>query len=105
MGLSNISLIAGPFEETMTDTASGPDTIAAAILDCDLYGSYLTSLAYIWPRLSPGGIIYLDEYYSLKFPGARIAVDEFFEGTTATLEGVSDEFNGFERWIVSKPAQ
>ena len=104
MGLSNISLIAGPFEETMTDTASGPDTIAAAILDCDLYGSYLTSLAYIWPRLSPGGIIYLDEYYSLKFPGARIAVDEFFEGTNAKLEGVTDEFNGFERWIVSKPA-
>lgn len=103
LGLENVHLIEGPFEQTMTDEHPGPATIAAAILDCDLYGSYLTSLAYIWPRLSPGGIIYLDEYYSLKFPGARLAVDEFFEGTNAALEGITDSFNGFERWIVTKP--
>lgn len=105
IGLTNLSLVEGPFDETMTDSHPGPDVIAAAILDCDLYGSYVTALSYIWPRLSPGGIIYLDEYYSLKFPGARIAVDEFFEGTNATLEGVTDNFNGFERWLVSKPAK
>lgn len=101
--LSNISLIPGPFEETMTDVGPGPDKIAAAILDCDLYSSYLVSLGFIWPRLSPGGIIYLDEYYSLKFPGARIAVDEFFDGSDALLSNVTDEFNGFERWFVTKP--
>lgn len=102
--LTNLTLVEGPFHETMTDSYPGPTTIAAAILDCDLYGSYVTALGYIWPRLSPGGIIYLDEYYSLKFPGARIAVDEFFDGTNAKLEGVTDTFNGFERWFVSKPA-
>lgn len=101
--LTNIQLVEGPFEETMSSGHSGPNMIAAAILDCDLYSSYSTSLAYIWPRLSPGGIIYLDEYYSLKFPGGRIAVDEFFDGTDAKLEGVTDSYNGFERWIVTKP--
>lgn len=103
--LSNISLVTGQFEETMTDTGPGPERIAAAILDCDLYSSYLASLRYIWPRLSPGGILYLDEYYSLKFPGARIAVDEFFDGTDALLEGITDDFNGFERWFITKPAK
>lgn len=101
--LSNISLIPGPFHETMTESGKGPDKISAAILDCDLYSSYIASLRFVWPRLSRGGIIYLDEYYSLKFPGARIAVDEFFDGSEATLNCVTDEFNGFERWYVSKP--
>lgn len=102
--LGNIHLVAGAFDETMTEAQAGPEKIAAAILDCDLYESYVTSLAFIWPRLSPGGIIYLDEYYSLKFPGARLAVDQFFERTNAQFDSVTDDFNGFERWIVSKPS-
>jgi hypothetical protein len=102
MKLSNYEIIEGSFEETMVPDAKEPETIAAAILDCDLYGSYLVALDFIWPRLSRGGIIYLDEYYSLKFPGARIAVDEFFESRTAELTKTVDDFNGFERWFVQK---
>lgn len=103
LGLQNLQIVEGPFDQTMSLTGSEPKSIAGAILDCDLYGSYLTALAFIWPRLSPRGIIYLDEYYSLKFPGARIAVDQFFEGTNAELTGTVDQFNGFERWFVTKP--
>ena len=40
---------------------------------------YELALNYIWPSLTKKGIIYLDEYYSLKFPGARIASNEFFK--------------------------
>jgi len=53
---------------------------SCCLLDCDLYQSYRTALEYIWPRLSAGGFIFLDEYFSLKFRRARIACDEFFEG-------------------------
>jgi hypothetical protein len=34
----------------------------------------------LWSNTIKGGIFYLDEYYSLKFPGAKIAVDEFLVG-------------------------
>jgi hypothetical protein len=100
--LTNTRVVEGPFEQTMVPEAEEPSTIAAAILDCDLHGSYLVALEFIWPRLSEGGIIYLDEYYSLKFPGARIAVDEFFESKTVEFNRVVDDFNGFERWFVTK---
>lgn len=100
--LENLEFETGPFEETMTPGHGPGGPIAAAILDCDLHSSYLTALEFIWPRLSSGGIIYLDEYYSLKFPGARIAVDSFFEDRGATFQHITDEFNGFERWWVTK---
>ena len=103
LGLTNVSLVEGPFEATMVDDDVVENSIAGAILDCDLYGSYLTALSYIWPRLSPGGVIYLDEYYSLKFPGARAATDEFFAQKSAQFHHITDDFNGFERWWISKP--
>lgn len=103
LGLSNVVLIEGPFEETMSDTTVIENSLAGAILDCDLHGSYLTALSYIWPRLSPGGVIYLDEYYSLKFPGARIATDLFFKDLDVEFHHITDDFNGFERWWVKKP--
>ena len=52
--------------------------ILLANLDCDLYDSYKLALNYISISYKKR-IIYLDEYYSLKFPGARIASNEFFK--------------------------
>ena len=102
LGLTNLKLVVGPFEDTMVSGQGPTGPIAAAILDCDLHASYLTALEYIWPRLSSGGIVYLDEYYSLKFPGARVAVDKFAEKISGKLHQVSDDFNGFERWWLTK---
>lgn len=79
LGLTNIVLIDGFFEDSMDDS-SLPEIIYATFLDCDLYESYRTTLNKVWPRLNTGGFIYLDEYYSLKFLGARVAVDEFVYG-------------------------
>jgi hypothetical protein len=104
MGLENTELVAGPFEETMSSAMGPQGPISAAILDCDLHSSYSTALNFIWPKLSVGGIVYLDEYYSLKFPGAQIAVDAFLEDKKSTLHHITDDFNGFERWWVSKNA-
>ena len=52
---------------------------SAALIDCDLYCSYKQSLPFVWDKLSKGSYMFLDEYYSLKFPGARIATNEYFQ--------------------------
>jgi len=36
------------------------------------------SLAFVWPRLSRGGMIVFDDYGNPMCPGARKAIDTFF---------------------------
>ena len=55
--------------------------IAFAHIDVDIYRSVINSLEFIWPRLSSGGFIVLDDYGFPSCPGALQAVDEFFART------------------------
>jgi hypothetical protein len=100
---NRIELVEGDFSDTMVREQANPLKISAALLDCDLYKSYQDSLNFIWPRLEVGGIIFLDEYFSLKFPGARIATDDFFSKCKqkVSLKRVSLE-DTFERWVATK---
>jgi len=78
--LDNIELIVGDFADTVEKFFSSYDgKIFSCNLDCDLYLGYKSTLPYVYERLIEGGYVHLDEYYSLKFPGARIACDEFFD--------------------------
>ena len=49
-----------------------------AHIDLDLYQGVRDSLNFLYPRLSRGGVIVLDDYGFASCPGARKAVDEFF---------------------------
>jgi O-methyltransferase len=69
-----IEFIEGPVEETIPSRA--PDQIALLRLDTDWYESTRHELRHLWPRLSPGGILIIDDYG--HFQGARKAVDEHF---------------------------
>jgi len=81
----------------------GPKEIMCGLMDCDLYQSYLETFHFVWPRLSIGGLIYLDEYYSLKFPGARIASDEFIQlNPEAVIHQFKTSPGEFERWGIIK---
>ena len=72
------------------------------LMDVDLYLPYAKALPLLFEHLSPGGIIYLDEYYSLKFPGPRLAVNDFLKiEHAATLEKLEDWLD-FERWVIRK---
>ena len=102
VGLDNIELIDGPFSHTMRADVPKPSRIMAVLMDCDLYASHLDTFAFTWPRLSVGGMIYLDEYYSLKFPGARRATDSFLSDKRARLEMSSRKPGDFERWYAIK---
>ena len=45
-------------------------------IDVDLYEPTRESFAFFYPRLSPRGVMVFDDYGSVKFPGARQAIDE-----------------------------
>lgn len=100
--LDNIVLVEGAFQDTMMP-GTGPSQIFACMMDCDLYKSYIETFDFIWPKLVRGGMVYLDEYFSLKFPGARVATDEFLLNKPHNLQmNKISETDLFERWHVIK---
>src|SRR6266496_1925862 len=54
-----------------------PARIAFAFLDGDFYQSIQASLRLVWPRLSAGAVVIVDDYQSEALPGAKRAVDEW----------------------------
>ncbi len=47
-------------------------------IDVDMYEPTRDSISYFWPRLSDGGVLICDDYGSYKTPGARKAMNDFF---------------------------
>jgi O-methyltransferase len=62
-----------------------PGQIAYAFLDGDFYESILLSLHLVWPRLSPGGVITIDDYDRAALPGASRAVHDFCQNKRVTI--------------------
>ena len=60
-----------------------PERISILRLDTDWYESTRHELEHLYPRLSPGGVLLLDDYG--YWEGAREAVDEFLEETGERL--------------------
>lgn len=86
LSLKNITLLKGDFKDTVKEHFSTQNrSIFSANIDCDLYEGYKLCLPIIFKSLELGGIINLDEYYSLKYPGAKIATDEFLTKNSNTL--------------------
>jgi O-methyltransferase len=69
-----IHLVEGMVEETIPDRA--PDRIALLRLDTDWYRSTRHELEHLYPRLTPAGVLIVDDYG--HYAGARRAVDEYF---------------------------
>jgi O-methyltransferase len=76
-----LSFVKGPVEETIP--ARSPERIALLRLDTDWYESTLHELRHLWPRLSAGGVLIIDDYG--HWQGAREATDEFFASQGAAL--------------------
>jgi hypothetical protein len=68
-----VHFIRGKVEETIP--AQAPESIALLRLDTDWYESTRPELEHLFPRLSPGGILIIDDYGDWQ--GARKATDEF----------------------------
>jgi O-methyltransferase len=96
----NVVIHPGKFEDTLPIVKS--ENFCCVILDCDLYESYITCLDFFYPRMADGGIIILDEYYSKKYPRARVAVDEFCMGIPDKPQMFWLEDNKWERWMIKR---
>jgi O-methyltransferase len=70
-----LHFVQGRVEETIP--VQGPATISLLRLDTDWYESTLHELEHLWPRLSIGGVLIIDDYG--HWQGAREATDEFFD--------------------------
>jgi O-methyltransferase len=71
---SKIHLVKGRVEETIPSRA--PERVSILRLDTDWYESTLHELEHLFPRLSRGGVVIIDDYGHWR--GARRATDEFF---------------------------
>jgi O-methyltransferase len=69
-----IHFVKGPVEETLPDQA--PDRLALLRLDTDWYESTRHELTHLYPRLSRGGVLIVDDYG--HWDGCRRAVNEYF---------------------------
>ena len=71
-----LHFVEGKVEDTIPEQA--PERIALLRLDTDWYESTRHELEHLYPRLSPGGVLIIDDYG--HWEGARQAVDEYFKG-------------------------
>ena len=68
-----VRFVEGWFAETFT--ALSGETWAVIRLDADMYGSTMDALRHLYPRLSPGGFVIVDDYHALR--ACRQAVEDF----------------------------
>lgn len=73
---SRVRLVKGKCEETLRDEGNLPERISVLRLDTDWYESTRAELDILYPRLSRGGILIVDDYG--HWGGSRKAVDEYF---------------------------
>lgn len=87
VGNRNLHTIKGPVEETLKKPENLPEKIAILRLDTDFYESTKAELEILYPRLSRGGVLIVDDYG--EWAGARKAVDEYFSGQGIWLHYVT----------------
>ena len=79
----NVKLIKGFVENTLSKEIKKIKSISFINLDLDLYSGHKIVLENTWEKLSKYGLIYFDDIVpgrkSNPFPGAAIAVKEFFK--------------------------
>lgn len=88
-----LHLVKGMVEETLPSYA--PEKIAVARLDTDFYSSTKHEFEQLYPRVSPGGIVIIDDYGA--FLGSKTATDEYMaeRGLNISLTAVDDHIRLF----------
>ena len=72
-------------------------------LDVDLYEPTRDSIAFFYPRLSPGGILVCDDYGFAVCPGATKSIDDYLSDKPEKMLSLSDGGGFFVRgWPVAE---
>ena len=85
-----VRFLAGWFHETLPNAPI--DQLALIRLDGDMYGSTMDALRYLYPKLSVGGYVIVDDY---SLPKCQAAVDRY-----RADNNITDEINRVDRAIV-----
>jgi len=80
-GYDNLRYVVGRVEETVPRFA--PEQISLLRLDTDFYDSTKHELEHLYPRLSAGGVLIIDDYNF--WYGSKKATDEYFRGKKILL--------------------
>lgn len=99
-GLKNIVLIPGYFDKVFATLAATELRFCFVHLDVNLYDSYRLCLEFFYPRMVSGGIILLDEYNDLDWPGCNKAADEFVLGKPEKWCMVQRDH--YQKWFLLK---
>ncbi len=78
----DFEIVKGWFEDTVPVWAKQKRPIAVLRLDGDWYESTILCLEHLWPLVSPGGIIIIDDYYT--WDGCSRAVHEHLSRVKAS---------------------
>ena len=84
-----VTLVKGYFQDSLPRHADA--RFCFVHLDCVIYESYKQCLDFFYPRMSPGGVILIDEYNDPPWPGCTQAVDEFLAGKPETIREVTSD--------------
>jgi O-methyltransferase len=85
-----VRFLVGWFADTLRTAPI--DRLAVLRLDGDMYGSTMDALEPLYPKLSPGGFVIVDDY---ALAGCRRAVDDF-----RRANNIDEELVRIDRWAV-----
>jgi O-methyltransferase len=85
-----IHFVVGQVEHTLP--AQAPDQVAVLRLDTDWYDSTKHELLHLYPRLSPGGVLIVDDYG--HWDGSRKAVEEYLSTAAQPLLLARTDYTG-----------
>ncbi len=102
--LNNVKLIKGNICKTLPIffKKNPKFKVFSCNFDVDLYQPYKIALPLIWNKLEKKGYVHLDEYFSLKFPGPRIATNEFIKFKKIKIKRNNTRLNEFKRYYLQK---
>lgn len=86
----NCHYVKGWFPDSVSDEHRQRQ-YAVVSLDCDLYDPMKAGLEFFYPRMPRGGIMFLHDYSSLLWDGAKLAVDEFCAETGELIVLMADK--------------
>lgn len=75
-----VVFVEGYFDETLPNLQAGP--FALLRLDGDMYESTIVALEALYPKLSPGGFVIIDDFGAVE--GCRLAVEEYRRANNIT---------------------
>jgi len=84
-----VDLIEGDITETVPSYVKANPELKISLLnlDTDIYEPAVTILEHLYPKITKGGILMLDDYGT--HPGETKAVDEYFKNKTVEIKKFS----------------